>query len=61
MTTMLNAAIIGYGGIAQAVHVPGYKSLEKAGKTRLIAARDIDPAQFTKKRKSTSARVLTLP
>lgn len=46
---MLNAAIIGFGGIAQAVHVPGWKTLEERGKARLVAVYDIDPAKFTQK------------
>ena len=46
---MLNAAIIGYGGIAQAAHVPAYKKLEEMGKARLVAACDVNPEQFEKK------------
>ncbi|MCL2462155.1 MAG: Gfo/Idh/MocA family oxidoreductase [Defluviitaleaceae bacterium] len=46
---MFNAAILGLGGVAQAVHVPAYKVLEERGKARLVAACDIDPGQFTKK------------
>ncbi len=46
---MLNAAIIGLGGIAQGAHVPAYKTLEEKGKARLVAACDIDPARFTQK------------
>lgn len=46
---MLNAALIGFGGIAQAAHSPAYASLEKKGKVRLVAAYDIDPARFGQK------------
>ncbi|MCL2352094.1 MAG: Gfo/Idh/MocA family oxidoreductase [Firmicutes bacterium] len=46
---MLNAAIIGFGGVAQAVHVPAYRALEEKCKARLVAAYDIDPGQFQKK------------
>ena len=46
---MLNAAIIGFGGVAQSVHVPAYETLEAMGKVRLVAACDIDPGQFHKK------------
>ena len=34
---MLNAAIIGFGGIAKA-HKKGYDKLEREGKVRLVAA-----------------------
>ena len=44
---MLNAAIIGFGGIAQA-HRQGYEALEKAGKVRLACAYDINPEAFEK-------------
>ena len=43
---MLNTAIIGYGGIAKAAHVPAYKVLEEKRKARIIAACDIYPEQF---------------
>ena len=46
---MLNAAIIGFGGVAQAVHVPAFTALEAKSKARLVAACDIDPGQFNKK------------
>ncbi|MDR1891873.1 MAG: Gfo/Idh/MocA family oxidoreductase [Oscillospiraceae bacterium] len=46
---MLKSVIIGYGGIAQAAHVPGYQELEKRGVVKLAAAYDVDPAQFAKK------------
>ena len=39
---MLNAAIIGFGGIAQA-HKQGYEALEAQGKVRLACAYDINP------------------
>lgn len=45
---MLNAAIIGFGGIAR-VHAQGYAELEKAGKVRLCAAFDVHEEAFTKK------------
>ena len=43
---MLNAAIIGLGGIS-ASHRKGYYNLEKAGKVRLVAAYDINPEAFS--------------
>ena len=43
---MLNAAIIGFGGIAKA-HKKGYDKLEKEGKVRLVAACDIREEAFT--------------
>lgn len=46
---MLKAVIIGFGGIAQAAHVPGWKTLGEKGLGRLVAVYDVDPAQFTKK------------
>lgn len=46
---MKNVAIIGFGGIAQAAHVPAYKSLEEQGKARLVAVCDIDPVRFEQK------------
>lgn len=46
---MLKVALIGYGGIAQAAHLPAYKSLEKKGKAKLVAACDIDEKKFTEK------------
>lgn len=42
---MLKAAIIGFGGIAQA-HKNGYITLEKEGKVRLVAACDIRKEAF---------------
>ena len=42
---MLNAAIIGWGGISKA-HRRGYEILEQEGKVRLVAACDIDPKAF---------------
>lgn len=44
---MLNAAIIGFGGIAQA-HKKGYDLLEKEGKVKLVAACDIRKEAFEK-------------
>ena len=44
---MLNAALIGFGGIAQA-HKNGYATLEKLGKVRLVAAYDIRKEAFEK-------------
>jgi predicted dehydrogenase len=49
MNVMLKAVIIGYGGIAQAAHIPAYEELEKRGVAKLAAVYDVDPAQFTKK------------
>ena len=42
---MLNAAIIGFGGIAKA-HKKGYDKLEKDGKVRLVAVCDVRPEAF---------------
>ena len=42
---MLNAAILGYGGIAR-THRGGYKILEEAGKARLVAVCDIREEAF---------------
>ena len=42
---MLNAAIIGFGGIAK-VHKKGYDNLEKQGKIKLVAVCDIREAAF---------------
>ena len=44
---MLNAALIGFGGIAQA-HKNGYATLEKLGKVRLVAVCDIRKEAFEK-------------
>ena len=44
---MLNAAIIGLGGIAKTAHLPGYKTLEEKGKVKLVAACDIREEAFT--------------
>lgn len=49
MIVLLKAALIGFGGIAQAAHVPAYASLEKKGKAKLVAACDIDPDRFGQK------------
>lgn len=46
---MLNAAMIGFGGIAQGAHLPAYQTLFEKGKARLVAVCDIDPARFTQK------------
>ena len=45
---MLKVALIGYGGIAQSGHIPGYANLEKKGKAKLVAAFDIEKDSFTK-------------
>ena len=45
---MLKAAIIGFGGIAQA-HRRGYANLKKQGKVELVAACDVDPRAFERK------------
>ena len=42
---MLNAAIIGFGGIAKA-HKRGYDQLEKDGKVRLVAVCDVRSEAF---------------
>lgn len=44
---MLQAAIIGFGGIA-AAHKNAYAQLEKEGKVKLVAAYDIRPEAFAK-------------
>lgn len=44
---MLKAALIGFGGIVKAAHLPGYKQLEAMGKVKLVAAYDIRPEAFT--------------
>ncbi|MBS5570677.1 MAG: Gfo/Idh/MocA family oxidoreductase [Clostridiales bacterium] len=46
---MLNVAIVGFGGIAQAAHMPAYRHLQGKGKIRLLAVCDIDPNRFTQK------------
>ncbi len=46
---MINVAIIGFGGIAQAAHAPAYVELAKQGKARLVAACDICPERFSEK------------
>ena len=44
---MLNVALIGFGGIAQA-HKNGYATMEKLGKARLVAVCDIRKEAFEK-------------
>lgn len=46
---MINVAMIGYGGIAQAAHFPAYAELEKKGKAKLVAICDIDEKKFNQK------------
>ena len=46
---MINVALIGFGGIAQAAHAPAYMELAKQGKARLVAACDICPERFLEK------------
>lgn len=46
---MLKGCIVGFGGVAQAVHVPAWKALEEKGIGRLTGAYDVNPAQFDKK------------
>ncbi len=43
---MIKVALLGYGGIAQAAHMPAYRELEKEGKLQLVAVCDIDPTRF---------------
>jgi predicted dehydrogenase len=45
---MLNAAILGFGGIARS-HKKGYSILEKEGKAKLVAVCDIRPEAFEQK------------
>ena len=46
---MLNAALIGFGGIAKGAHLPGYKTLEEQQKVKLVAACDIRPEAFVQR------------
>ncbi|MBQ9963841.1 MAG: Gfo/Idh/MocA family oxidoreductase [Clostridia bacterium] len=46
---MIKVAIVGFGGIAQAAHMPGYVELEKEGKAKLVAVCDVDPTRFDAK------------
>ncbi|MBR4072676.1 MAG: Gfo/Idh/MocA family oxidoreductase, partial [Clostridia bacterium] len=46
---MIKVAMIGFGGIAQAAHLPAYINLEKQGKAKLVAICDIDEKRFTAK------------
>lgn len=43
---MIKVAILGFGGIAQAAHMPAYRQLEAEGKIKLVAVCDIDPSRF---------------
>ena len=46
---MIRVAMIGFGGIAKAVHFPAYKKLEEKGVAQLIAACDIEEKAFVGK------------
>ena len=46
---MTKVAIIGFGGIAKAVHLASYLKLEKDGKVNLVAVCDICPESFEEK------------
>ncbi len=46
---MLKVVLVGFGGIAQAAHMPAYKYLQEKGKAQLLAVCDIDPKRFTQK------------
>lgn len=46
---MLKAVMIGFGGIAQGVHMPAYRYLQEKGKVQLTGVCDIDPQRFTQK------------
>jgi len=46
---MTRVAIIGFGGIAQAAHMPGYLRLEQEGKIKLVAVCDVDASRFESK------------
>ena len=46
---MLKVAIIGFGGIAKAVHLKPHLELEKEGITKLVAVCDVDETRFGKK------------
>ena len=43
---MIKVALLGFGGIAQAAHMPAYRELEAEGKMQLVAVCDIDPTRF---------------
>ena len=44
---MLNAALIGFGGIAKS-HRRAFKKLEELGRAKLVCAYDVNPEAFTK-------------
>lgn len=46
---MIKTAIIGFGGIAQAVHLKPHLELEKEGTAKLVAVCDVDTSRFEKK------------
>lgn len=46
---MINVALIGFGGICQAVHYPAYLELEKQGLVKLIAICDVEESRFSQK------------
>ena len=46
---MLKVVMVGFGGIAQAAHMPAYKYLQEKGKAQLLAVCEIDPKRFTQK------------
>ncbi len=44
---MKKVCIIGFGGIAQSVHMAAYRYLEGKGKAKIVAACDVDPNRFS--------------
>ena len=45
---MTKVAMIGFGGIAQSVHLPAHLKLEQEGRSKLVAVCDVDPTRFEK-------------
>ena len=43
---MIKVAIIGFGGIVQAAHMPAYSQLESEGKVKVVAVCDVDSTRF---------------
>lgn len=43
---MIKVAIIGFGGIAQSVHLPAHLELEQEGRSKLVAVCDVDSTRF---------------
>ncbi len=45
---MTKVAMIGFGGIAQSVHLPAHLKLEQEGRSKLVAVCDVDHNRFEK-------------